>query len=958
MSRRYTTLLCGCLALLSACAKTTSPRTQTTLVVRADPGVQQDAVTLSVAFQTGKSEGSLSDAHAKQSFGNGKPGSIKWPVSLALLGQSGTTRFSATIEARDDADALVARQVVLSGFVEGKTKLLEVVLHRLSAGCADAGCSDGQNCITDNGSASCTDPALLDPNKLPTFTGGSGASGPCKGSGAPDCGAHGTCVANTGTASCECEANYEGDLCDGCALGNVDEGGDCVPACEAKDAPKCKSGETCLVDAKGKAMCGSSCGSGQGPDSNGDCVPLCESVLAPSCDSHGTCDPTTMPLRCKCDSGYQDNDHDGSCQPDCGKSALSCGAHSACDDGSGTAQCACDSGYQDNDGNGDCAANCATAGLTCGKHSACDDGSGTAQCACDSGYQDNDGNGDCSPDCASAGLSCPANATCQDGSGTAQCVCNTGYAGGSCDHCDMGYQDKDGDGSCLPSCAMVDCSNAGTCDDSSGTAICDCDPGNVGDNCESCTTGYVQNGSACDWQDVVVGGDFSSSGDWTTTGTASIISGLNVAQLDQSAECFGGSISQTVDMPAYADSEPLVLTFRARPGATMNGTIPTAVYLNGVPHPIDVGYSTTWVNNTVCLGENDYGGPLTIAFQRAAAASGCTYDPVQLDDVAIGVAASGQCPLPGQVNNGDFSAGGAGWTADVPSSTYGSAITFTSGPTGNAVLTGARCGNATLHGWVSLPTATELPNAALSLKYSTTGTGVLQLSLQGQMLTTLPSGPTTTVHLCVPQWTKGGAARLDISTYLPGGGPCNDTFTATLDDVQVVTDPGCEDAPLLDAGFEGLPASDIEPWTLTLNNNNNAVPGPAIVMDASKAHDGTGYLQMSLSYACTSVSASQMIAAPGPDSGGGPALKYWYYLPALSTASYQVCVANSCDMPPAMGATWTQRTLCIDPTLAGVPVQVQVSGYGGSGACANNYTAETIRVDTLELTTDPSCPAS
>ena len=51
-------------------------------------------------------------------------------------------------------------------------------------------------------------------------------------------------------------------------------------------------------------------------------------------------------------------------------------------------------------------------------------------------------------------------------------------------------------------------------------------------------------------------------------------------------------------------------------------------------------------------------------------------------------------------------------------------------------------------------------------------------------------------------------------------------------------------------------------------------------------------------------------------------------------------------------------TLCLNPLYAGRPTIVSFNHYGGSGTCdATNYGTQFARVDDLELTTDPMCPA-
>ena len=145
--RRHVGAWLFALCVLAACAESkTLPRTQITLVVRAEPGVEQDAGRLTIAFRTGDSRDELADAELNERFGDGDPGSIEWPVSLALIRSSGASIFEVQIEALDAAGDVIARRVVQSGFAQNETKLLEVVLERLSSACLTADCEPSENC--------------------------------------------------------------------------------------------------------------------------------------------------------------------------------------------------------------------------------------------------------------------------------------------------------------------------------------------------------------------------------------------------------------------------------------------------------------------------------------------------------------------------------------------------------------------------------------------------------------------------------------------------------------------------------------------------------------------------------------------------------------------------------------------------------------------------------------------
>lgn len=267
-------------------------------------------------------------------------------------------------------------------------------------------------------------------------------------------------------------------------------------------------------------------------DDDADSAKWCVEV---ECGDHGTCQPQESEGVCvcnkgyaglfcdACESGYQDNDGDGVCAPGC-DSDTSCGARGTCDDTLGVILCACETGYegrlcdtcvvgyQDNDGDGVCAPDCATQGSLCGTQGTCQDTSGEAICVCDPGFegefcdgcgagsQDRDGDGVCAPTCMTSGLDCGVIGRCDDSSGLAACVCNQGYAGQGCDECAVGYQDNDGDGVCAPDCATraLTCNDHGTCDDSLGVARCACDAAYSGGMCEACAVGYQDNNGVCE----------------------------------------------------------------------------------------------------------------------------------------------------------------------------------------------------------------------------------------------------------------------------------------------------------------------------------------------------------------------------------------------------------------------------------------------------------------------------
>ncbi|NOZ87990.1 MAG: hypothetical protein GXP49_17355 [Deltaproteobacteria bacterium] len=161
------------------------------------------------------------------------------------------------------------------------------------------------------------------------------------------CSGHGTCTGNG--LECSCNSGFTGEHCNTCDAGYHEKNG------------------TCLADTP--------------------CDPNpCKIVHKTSCQE------VSGKAECDCDPGYQDEDHDGACKPDCENAGLNCGDHGHCEILLGTASCTCDTGYtgttcsgcdqgfQDNDNNQTCMPDCEHAGLDC-RGGSCDDSSGIAACA-------------------------------------------------------------------------------------------------------------------------------------------------------------------------------------------------------------------------------------------------------------------------------------------------------------------------------------------------------------------------------------------------------------------------------------------------------------------------------------------------------------------------------------------------------------------------------------------------
>lgn len=589
----------------------------------------------------------------------------------------------------------------------------------------------------------------------------------------------------------------------------------------------------------------------------------------------------------------------------------------------------------------------------------------------DSGGQGQGGEGGSGGDdphaaaCDAAGLDCGDHGKCSVDGEEPVCVCDEGYAGPECGECADGYQDNDDDGTCQESCETNDCSGAGTCDDTSGTAVCACEGLRAGDQCERCTAGYELNGDTCEWVGGIVrNGAFDDDSVWNVTGAATINLNGFFGQLPPDALCYGGHISQELEMPPREVAEPMVLRFKAwQTGAQYSGRI--AVRLGGVTHDVlvDGAKPPTW-NNSICVGPTALGGTHTLRFQAGAFPDNCAFDTFQVDDVEIVLDEEGQCATVEGIRNGDFE-DDSEWALNAAGVNIngGSVYFYAPGQCG--------VGDLSISQPFIVPTADQMPGAALRVTYQTgNGDGssacngspscadTLYLQLRDQASTgavqvaALRSLETKTDVVCLPPAWRGSNVVLRAQV---GRGGCAAVygFDSRVDSIELIDEPGC--APvngILDGDAESETPPDV-PWSF------QGTPVFAKVSDEEVAPQGESFLELGVDSRCQVPGVEVPFVTPDRSGDARAAIMFHYDFPDLGEATHgQVCTGLECvDLDFTDG--WEERVVCVDPLgIAGGLsnfLRFQVTVPIGDGACNDAIAAQGFRIDDIRAGTHPSC---
>ncbi len=535
-------------------------------------------------------------------------------------------------------------------------------------------------------------------------------------------------------------------------------------------------------------------------------------------------------------------------------------------------------------------------------------------------------------------------------------------------------------GRCRQAMCAVACGEHAVCDYTVDPDVCFCAPGYAGDPCtwvepepsELCTSTAAAVGDPCfrNKPDAIWDGNVQPTAPGSNPASTA---DDGEGQLRPRAVCDGDSLTQTIQMPPYEASEPLVaeVTYQAA----------------GV-HGLAVGFDQTWTRlpptgeawetETFCLGEAAYGrgptgGPIVLRLSASERLEDC--EGVGSPQGTISVASFAirrpreeeACPGPAPVLNPQANPTQRGWIFEADGS--GTAAGMVS-DAGNQGTSGARIfrgegatGRPSMRTQVFVPRATTKASPALVFWWQgdnqrlfevTIGTYVGVDDDPGRRLATLVGqGGDGTAIYCLPPWTHGAVVDLAFA-LVDDGNPAE--VALAVDNVGIVTQEKCGDSTgLLDPSFDSATATVPIPWAGTFLDS---AAEQLVMREGELAFGGQGgALELNYDRLGASMGMETYVLVPNVEGDGNPAVAFYTNAPADPSARVEWVLGRSevlrCDLPT--GTDWQRNEVCLPREWAGRWYRVQVKVTPFEDTTDTPIPRERVLLDEFELVESTSC---
>lgn len=509
-------------------------------------------------------------------------------------------------------------------------------------------------------------------------------------------------------------------------------------------------------------------------------------------------------------------------------------------------------------------------------------------------------------------------------------------------------------------CANVKCSGSHEeCREQGSLAVC------------ACVVGYARTAEGCAFRGGPEDPGFASAKSWKASAnatldpiaaTTSVVGALDVGLARLHGD---GVVSQSFDMPAFADAEPLAMEINAGCKGSC-GNIAGSVMAVSIGATIETARAFDLVLPTqglatrrVCLGERAYGRTVALSvstFSPSTTLSGPDEDAL-VDSIRF--VAAPECPAIGQVMNADFEKSG-GWATGGTGLTEVAMGLGTNGSRAGRLLANG-CERPNLSSTVSVPESLMRP--ALTFSIRGTRDRESSVSLDNRPIAALRgTGAFEQAVVCLPEWTRGFTHSLRISAG-ERYATCNTVTTGPneviVDDFKLISSDACPLTPnVLDGDFER--SSGSAAWFEGVSDGASVA---VIHGDAAAARSGHSLLQLS-TFACSrQIIADQTVSAPVRASSGnaGPSLRFWYRVvksvggggaDGAGVITPIVAVGSTSESLPAV-ANWTEKRICMPTSSWG---RSQYLGFGLSAGSSGSCGAS-LQIDDVVISTDSSCPA-